>query len=167
MARYPVLPLHIRESLKAIQPSGDEKLAYFPCRATLSDGRVLDTVYIVAEEPYIKYWGIWPEQDNGKKWIRIEQVQRVEDSPTRLPARFANELYESGESGRGYTVFTVVFADGHEQACVTGNALDFISYPPGKGPLDVVDVIPHKGKRDASLVTSPEWYWCLHSTKAV
>jgi hypothetical protein len=56
----------------------------------------------------------------------------VEDSPTRVLARFANAIYENGESGMGYTIFTVVFSDGILQACVTEKAVDFISYPNGK-----------------------------------
>ena len=63
----------------------------------------------------------------------------------------------------GYTVFTVVFADGQKQACVTGNAVDFIRYPDGKTSSDVRAVIAHEGKRDDSLVKSPQWYWCLYS----
>jgi hypothetical protein len=39
----------------------------------------------------------------------MENVAEVRDSPRRLPARFANELYQHGESGMGYTIFTVVF----------------------------------------------------------
>jgi hypothetical protein len=77
---------------------------------------------------------------------------RREDSPTRLPVRFADEISRHGESGMGHTIFTVVFADGQRQACVTGNAVDFIRYPLGKGPRDVAAVIPHAGRRDESLV---------------
>jgi hypothetical protein len=47
----------------------------------------------------------------------------------------------------GYTIFTVVFADGLRQACVTGNAVDFIRYPPGKSPKDVVKVLPARGQK--------------------
>ena len=93
----------------------------------------------------------------------MEDVVEVQESPTRLPAKFANEIYRSGESGMGYTTFTVVFADGMRQACATGNAVDFIRYPSGKLPKDVVAVIPHEGRRDDTSVKSPEWYWCLYS----
>jgi hypothetical protein len=106
---------------------------------------------------------VYPENDRGKRWIRIEDVAEVQDSPTRLPARFANEIYRNGESGMGYTIFTVKFSDGLRQACVTGNAVDFIRYPLGKGPKDVAAVIPHEGRKDESLVKAPEWYWCLYS----
>jgi hypothetical protein len=162
MARYPALPDYIREALASIEPSRDRDIAYFPCRATLADGRQLDTVYIVSEGPYRKYWGIYPEDDHGKSWIRIEDAVKVEESPTRLPARFANELYKAGESGMGYTIFKVVFNDGQQQTCATGNAVDFIQYPAGKSPADVVAVLPHQGREDQP-VRSPRWYWCLYS----
>ena len=44
----------------------------------------------------------------------------------------------------------------------TGNAVDFIQYPHGKGPNDVAAVLPHEG-RNAQPVAAPDWYWCLYS----
>jgi hypothetical protein len=38
--------------------------------------------------------------------------------------------------------------------------LDFIDYPPGKGPSNITSVIPHRGKRDNRSVSSLEVYWC-------
>jgi hypothetical protein len=163
MGRYASLPAHVYEALATIEPSDEEsELKYFPCRVTLKNGAVLDTVYIEPELPYLRYWGVYPEDDTAKRWIRIEDVANVEDSPTRLPARFASEIYRRGESGMGYTIFTVVFSDGSRQAYGTGNAVDFIRYPEGKGPRDVVAVLPHEG-RNANPVSAPEWYWCLYS----
>jgi hypothetical protein len=135
---------------------------YYPCRVTLKNGMIIDTVYIEPEQPYLRSWGVYPEDDRGKMSVRIEEVLKVEDSPRRLPAHFANEIYRGGESGMGYTIFTVVFSDGQRQAYGTGNAVDFIRYPEGKGPHDVVAVEPHVG-RGANPVSSPEWYWCLYS----
>jgi len=160
---YSTLLPHVREALKNIEPSRDGELVYHPCRTVLKSGEACDTVYIVPEKPYLKHWGVYPENDPGKRWIRIEDIAEVKESPIRLPAQFAKEIYRNGESGMGYTIFTVVFADGVRQACVTGGAVDFIRYPVGKGPRDVVKVIPHKGRRDDSLVKSPQWYWCLYS----
>ena len=105
---------------------------------------------------------MYPENDRGKMSIKIEDVLRVEDSPTRLPAPFANEIYNQGESGMGYTIFTVLFSDGERQACITGNAVDFIRYPDGKRPEDMIAVLPHEG-RNAQPVGAPHWYWCLYS----
>jgi hypothetical protein len=79
-----------------------------------------------------------------------------------LPARFANKLYNAGESGMGYTIFTVVFSDGTKQAYSAGNAVDFIRYPEGKGPADVADVLPHEGRNEIQIRV-PEYYWCLYS----
>jgi hypothetical protein len=88
--RYSALPQHIRDALNGIEPSWDGDLAYFPCRVVLKDGRVGDNVYIVAEQPYIRMWGIYPEDDRGKSSIRIEDLIEVNESPIRLPAKFAN-----------------------------------------------------------------------------
>jgi len=160
---YSPLLNHVREALKGIEPSRDGELFYYPCRAVLKSGKACDTVYIVPEKPYIEHWGVYPENDPGKRWIRMEDIAEVTESPIRLPVQYANEIYKNGESGMGYTIFTIVFADGVRQACVSGNAVDFIRYPLGKGPKDVVAVIPHEGRRDNTLVNSPDWYWCIYS----
>src|ERR1700733_7625734 len=162
MASSTLLP-HIRDALKSIEPSRDGELAYYPCRVVLKSGPAFDTVYIVSEKSYVKQWGVYPENDRGKRRIRMEDIAEVEESPARLPAEFANEIYRNGESRMGYTIFTVVFADGLRLACASGNAIDFIRYPIGKCPKDVVAVIPHQGRRDDLLLKSPQWYWCLYS----
>jgi hypothetical protein len=162
MIRYAQLPDHIHEALQHITPTDGGDIMYYPCRVTLRSGLVLNTVYIEPEKPYLRVWGIYPEDDRAKRSVRIEEVLKVEDSPTRLPARFANEIYRNGESGMGYTIFTVVFSDGERQAYSTGNAVDFIRYPEGRSPEDVIAVEPHEGRR-ANPVQSPEWYWCLYS----
>ena len=128
----------------------------------MKDGTDLVCVYVVPEVPYLKHWGVYPQHDRGKSHISLSDVDALTESPSRLPARFANKLYKSGESGMGYTIFTVVFADGFRQACSTGNAVDFIRYPEGKGQVDVVDVLPHEGRR-SELVTCPDYDWCLFS----
>ena len=128
----------------------------------MRDGTVFQCVYVVPEGPYIKVWGIYPQHDPGKSYISVSDVEAFAASPSRLPAQFANKLYENGESGMGYTIFTVVFSDGSRQAYGTGNAVDFIRYPKGKSQSDIQDVLPHEG-RDAEPMSSPEYYWCLFS----
>jgi hypothetical protein len=162
MTRYPILPPHLRAALTSIVPSEDGELAYYPCRVTLTSGVILDAVYVEPEQPYLRAWDVYPENDPGKRVVRIEEVAAIEDSPMRLPVRFANEIYRDGESGMGYTAFTIVFADGQRQAYISGNAVDFIQYPDGKGPNDVVGVLTHQG-RESSPLQAPEWYWCLYS----
>jgi hypothetical protein len=162
MPGYAKLSPQLAERLEAIKPSIDRDLHYYPCSVKLKNGEVLPCVYIVWEETYIHYWGVYPEQDRGKNWVRIEDLAAVTESPFRLPAQFANELYRNGESGMGYTRFTVSFSDGSEAAYITGNAVDFIQYPEGKSAADVVKVKPHKAKPD-SVLRCPRYFWCLYS----
>ena len=49
--------------------------------------------------------------DGAKRLIHVEDVAAMRDSPTRLSARFANELYQQGESSIGYTIVTIVFSN--------------------------------------------------------
>ena len=164
MPRSQLLPDHIREALEHITSSDGGGIKYHPCKVELKDGRILDNVYIEPEEPYLRTWGVYPEDDRGKMSIPIQEVLKVEDSPARLPAHFAEQLYRAGESGMGYTIFTVVFSDGRRQAYSSGTAVDFIRYPDGKSGLDVVAVEPHEG-RGADPMRSPGWYWCLYSVE--
>lgn len=110
---------------------------------------------------YMRWWGVYPEDDRANRFIKIEDVVRVEDSPTRLPARFANQIYDHGESGMGFTIFAVALLDGERQACGIGGAVDFIRYPNGKGPNDVAAVLPREG-RNAQPVAAPDRYCCLY-----
>jgi hypothetical protein len=160
--RFPKLSDKLRAVLTTIIPSMDGDLTYWPCAARLKDGTALVCVYVVPEVPYIKHWGVYPQQDRGKSYISLADVDALAESPRRLPAQFANKLYTHGESGMGYTIFTVVFTDGSRQAYGTGNAVDFIRYPEGKGPSDVADVLPHEG-RNAEPISAPLYYWCLFS----
>lgn len=163
MARYEPLPEWIHRILIGIEPSYDRGLEYYPCSVVLKDGTRLDTVYLVAEKPYLVLWRAYPEDGEGQHSIDIADIAEVKESSARLPAKFANEIYQRGESGMGYTIFAVVFTDGTLQSCVTGNAVDFIRYPEGKGPEDVLAVMPHEGRDDPEVVSAPEWHWCLYS----
>ena len=166
-SKYPKLPSHLKEQLSAITPSTDRDLVYYPCLVRLNDGSELDRVYLVSEIPFITYWGVYPNQDPGKAEVLIADIASVADSPSRLPAQFANELYKAGESGMGYMVFTVVFKGlvpflRSRRAYLTGNAVDFIDYPLGKGPKDVISVLPGVG-RNSRCRHGLKYYWCLYS----
>lgn len=163
MARYPKITDALRVQLARIPASGDYGLEYPPCDVRLKDGRRVSRVYIVPEDRYIRVWGVWPEDDQGKRSVRIEDVAELRESADRLPVSLAAKLYAAGESGMGYCVFTVVFDDGLRLPFVSGNAVDFIEYPPGKGPCNAVDVLPHVGRNEPDLRKAPEYYWCLYS----
>ena len=159
---FPSLPDRLRAQLEAVEPSGGGyEPVYAPCEVVLRDGSVRDRVYLCEAQPWFDHWGVWPDDDPGKSSVAINDVMEVRDSPSRLPARFANELYQAGESGMGYTIFTVHFDDGASAAYLTGNAVDFITYPGGQGTSNVVRVSPHEG-RDA-YQAGPEYAWCLFS----
>lgn len=138
-------------------------MLYFPCKVWLKEGLALDTVYIEPDDIYFEHWGVYPEDDKYKKSISIDDVVIIEESPMRLPVRFANEVYEDGESGMGVYIFTLLFADGSTQAYRSGGAIDFVSYPAGKGPEDIVKVMSHEGREDPSARDCLQWYWCLYS----
>jgi len=155
------LPPEIGDQLAGIEPSTSGKIRHYPCLVTLRDGTNLDHVCLVEHGSYLGAWGVEPADDPGKESIRICDVISVKDSPSRLPARFANQLYAAGESGMGFIVFTVVFSDGLKQACIAGGFVDFIGYPPLHGPKDVVEVLPHAGG-NASPLPGPKYYWCIY-----
>src|SRR5882724_9244574 len=165
--RFPRLPPTLREQVSSITPSRDRDIEYYPCDARLHDGTIIERVYVVSEIPYIKHWGVYPENDPAKSSISINDVASLIASPSRLPPQFANEVYRAGESGMGYSVFTVVFSRWfgirpQRQAYLTGGAVDFIEYPSGMGPKNVKAILPHVG-RDASPRSCPKYSWCLYS----
>ena len=163
--RFPKLPPTLREQLSSITPSRDRQIEHYPCDVWLHDGTIVKRVCVVSEIPYINQRRVYPEKDCS---ISISDVASLIESPSRLPPRFANELYRAGESGMGYRLFTVVFSRRfgilpRRQAYVTGaSALDFIEYPSGVGPKNVKAILPHVG-RDASPRTCPKYSWCLYS----
>ena len=161
MTKYPPISRELYDQLRQVPASYDGDLEYRPCAVALDDGRELSCVYIVDQKPYIRMWGVYPADDRGKLSVSISSVRRIADSPSRLPARLANELYRAGESGMGYTVFTVEFTSGASRAYVTGNAVDFIEPPPGLRASDAVAVRPHEGRQEAES-QSIDYYWCLY-----
>jgi hypothetical protein len=156
------LPLEIQTQIQRVEPSRCGPLSYFPCWVLLKSGATFARVYVVEQSSYLQVWGVYPWDDPSKEWLDIEDLESLGESPARLPAPFANELYATGESGMGYSVFTAVFRDGSTQAYLTGNAVDFIEYPLGKNQTDVVAVIPNVG-REASPIQAPRYSWCLYA----
>jgi len=166
---YPALSPFLKAQLLSVPPSGGKDVDMYPCQVTLSDGRVVDRVYVMEQERYITWWGVWPEDDKGKSSISIELITRIEDSPTRLPVALANELYDAGESGMGYCIFTLELRDRRRLPYVTGNALDWVDFPPDVTPADVVRVHPGEGREhftgrhQAPHTQGAPYFWCLYS----
>lgn len=160
--RYGALAPKLLEQLSSVECSHDGRLAYRPCSVTLLDGTVVPNVYIVDAQQYIDIWGVWPEDDPGKSYVLLQAVQAIGPSPNRLPAGVANELYRAGESGMGYTIFKLHFRDGTAESYLTGNAVDFVSYPFGKSGKDITRVEPHAG-REENPRGAPQYSWLLYA----
>ncbi len=105
---YPPLSLELAAQLDSISITTHTGVTYRPCRVSLLDGKFLDCVFLVDAQEYIKVWGMWPDQDEDKGEVLIGDVVRIEPSPYCLPARFAQRLYDAGESGMGHVQFEIV-----------------------------------------------------------
>ncbi len=157
------------EQLKMVKPSVDRTMQYRPCWVRLTDGTLLGRVYVVEATAYKEFWGIWPSDDEAKRYVLVEKIEEIKESPFRLSAVFADRLYEEGESGMGYCIFTVVLRDGRKLPFVTGNAVDFPNWPEGVSAEMVADVLPHVGRerfihrRPGANEVSAEFFWCLYS----
>lgn len=150
------IPDALYAKLRNITPSHDGTMSYYPCRVQLRRGHWLPHVYVVAAADFQRTWGI----GIGRRYVAMSEVVDLEEDPDRLPPQYANALYKAGESGMGFSLFRVVFRNGHEAGYVTGNAVDFLPYPPGLGAADILAVHPHQG-RSATAVQGLEYSWCL------
>ena len=146
-----------------VEPSVDGALEYRPCQVTFVDGTICDRVYVQEATSWFGHWGVEPEDDDAKLLVPVERIAHVAESPTRLPARFANRMYAAGESMMGGCLFRLVLRNGSYLDCATGNAVDFPAWPPGIGPRDVVDLLPHEG-RTSDHLTQPRYAWALYGS---
>lgn len=156
------------ERLLQVPPSIDEDLAYRPCLVTLKDGRVLPHVYVQEALSYHRNWGNWPWNDPGKDFILIEDVVQIEESPERLPPRFANQLYRAGETHMGGTTFMAVLKNGKRIIFGLGNAIDFPDLQSEARFEDIVEVIPYSRGRREEFTGRPwnkghAFFWCLYA----
>lgn len=114
-------------------------------------------------EPYKRFWGIWPWDDRGKRYLPLTEIADLEESPYRLPPALASALYRAGESGMGYYSFTMIMRDGRQIPCVTGDAVDFPCLPPGTTFRDVLDVRPDiRANTSPARMPAPSYYWSLY-----
>lgn len=99
-----------------------------------------DAVYVQDAESWFSFWGVDPEDDPGKRRVRIEDLRAIHESPIRLPAELATRVYRAGESGMGCFRFDVVPADDRIVHCATGDAVDLIDWPDDIDPRTIVGV---------------------------
>jgi hypothetical protein len=144
----------------ARRPKGDVYLVYKPCVVTLLDGTVLDRVYVQNATDYVNTWGVWPDDDQGKNAVDVSRVAHIASSLTRLPPRIAEAIYLRGETCKAGCGFTLVFSDSIRQECLASGAVDWVPYPPGKQPGDIVDVtFDYTGR---NVLLGFDYAWCLY-----
>lgn len=158
----PELSDELADQLARVPTSRDGMLDYAPCLVRLRSGEVHRRVYVVEEKAFLALWG----NDPKRPMLDIRDIAAIEDSPVRLPARFANEIYDAHESGMGYFIFTLVLKGGRRLPYLTGNAVDFPDWPEGVSPGEVVGAEPHVGRDELSSKGAPtrsaDYLWCLY-----
>ena len=169
--RVPVLTAELTAELLAIEPSRDRDLEYRPSRVRMLDGSVVDRVQLVEASSYIRFWGMWPTDDPDKESVRLSDVSHIEEFPMRIPPQFASKMYAAGESAMGGCFFVLLLRDGRRLPCATGNVVDFVKFPAGVDPTDIVDLIPHDRGQPGDLPPSEAWSgrqysWCLSRSAA-
>ena len=140
--QYPVITKLLATELKSITPSVKKQVKLYPCLATLTDGRQLDGVYMIAAGDFLKI-----EDPESRTVLPLGRVAHIEESPTRLPAKLADKIYRSGESAMGYYLFTLVFDNGEHLPCRTGDSVDFVDLPRSFADKKIVNVLPHVGQK--------------------
>jgi hypothetical protein len=74
-------------------------------------------------------------------YVWMKDVAKIEESPDRLPKRFADRLNAAGESGMGYCAFALDFRDGRRLYVTSGNYVDLLVLPEGYAFDEIVDVL--------------------------
>jgi len=152
--------------LSVIEPSVRGGCYVYPGAAILKDGTFLNCVYFATMSTYRRLFGLdHPSASPVSKWLSPQDIASIHQSSARLPAKFAREIYQAGESGMGYYMFTVKFSWWSSRAYVTSH-VDFIDYPPDKGPRNVRSVFPHVGNRKVAPPESQlKIYWCVFADR--
>lgn len=160
MPTFEVLPPNLASQLALVPKSRDGSLEYAPCLVRLRTGEVLPRIYVAEESAFFALWG----DDPRRTYLDVSEIDSIEDSPFRLPASLANVVYEAGESGMGYSIFTVHLRDGRSLPFLAGNAVDFPDWPSDVDPRDAIAIEPHVGREHVGGANtgSAPWGLCLY-----
>jgi hypothetical protein len=154
----------LRAVLSQIEPSQCRGELHWPCRVWLKSDEIFDRVLFfrvsdLKKMPGYSTLGVY-ELPEWFSRIPIADIVRIEESPCRLPARFATELYSRGETSMCAYQFTVKFYAGFSRTYVDAGCVDFIDYPPLMSPAWVSSVQPASKKRYRHC---PNFRWCFFS----
>lgn len=149
--------------LALVPKSHHGHLEYAPCLVRLRSGEVLPRVNLVGAAAFSAWWG----NDPKRSFLDVAEIASIEESPFRMPAELADIVYEAGESGMGYCIFTVHFRDGRILPFLTGNAVDFPDWPSDIDPREAVAVDPHVGRDilGGTSTGSAPFVWCLYQAR--
>lgn len=150
-----------KEQLKHVPSVRYHSLEYWPCKVITTDGKTYDNVYLTDVGEYRFYWDLLPDEDASKQYVLIEDVKEIYDSPNRIPPAMAEKLYDAGETITGFSLFTVFFENNTSLEVLAGTVVDFIPMPEGLSTQNIIDILPHKGKR-TDYVIAPTYHWCLY-----
>ena len=131
----PIAPINIAppeflQRLDSIEPG----VWGTPCAAVLRDG---------SATPCALAW-VNPRYSDAGSWTNPQDVLFIDQSPSRMPAKFAHRIHDAGESGMGYHVYVVHFADGSNFVHFAWNQkIDLVSLPEGYTTRDIVRVDPN------------------------
>ncbi len=134
----------LRLALARIEPSYSPyaRCWGWPCKVWLRSGEVAERVlFCQLTKDLVEYrraFGFPISSD-----IVVGDIFNIAESPHRLPARFANELYLGGETGMGYLTFTAMFYSGMWRHYGTNSSVDFVDYPLLMSPSWVHSVRAH------------------------
>jgi hypothetical protein len=165
---YAPIRYDLLDQLLRVEASKDGTIEYRPCSVLLRQGELFERVYVMNRDMYVQVGGIWPDPPDVSTALAIENVDWIEDSPHRLPQEIATKIYEAGETGLGFRVFTLVLENGSRLPFSTGRQVDFLELPPGVTPWDIVDVLPHtgreffQGKGFQPHTHAASFEWCLY-----
>lgn len=151
--RVSAIPGPLFKKLLQVRPSfSRDGYAYRPCQVTLNDGSVHPRAYVQDYEGWHREWLIEPfdPTDPDWRWIDIDDVADIEESPFRLPPDVATAIWKLPEWGMGFTVFTLVTKDGSSYPYV-GSMGDYYKLPENVSPQDIVGI----GEISQSLLSLP------------
>ena len=156
------MSISLVQQLDAIEPSEVEPgFRLHPCAAELNDGTSLECVYFMTAATSRRLLGReGPASFPDRYWISQHDVASIAESPVRLPARFANEIYGAGETHYGCYIFTLIFSRWVRRGYLVGGFIDFLDFPRGHGPSDVKEVLLRLGPTHPSQL--PEYKWCVY-----
>ena len=86
--------------------------------------------------------------------IEADKITDIQKCDYQLPPVWANKLYEYGETGMGYRIFSLIFRDGKTVSYITSNIVDFLKLPESYTYDDIIDVKRY-GKYDEDIPQKP------------